>query len=345
MRQPTWRCGVNKPEGRLSARTLRGFRAAVPALRLAVAVGLMALLFHLVPWSRIAEHLRGVRLSLMAAAFFITLAGMVVSSLKLWVLVRTAAPSSSFCGALRAYYVGAFFNNFMPTSVGGDLFKINEMRVQGLDLRHAAASVVVERALGVMVVVALGVAVSLCWGGLFEALHLKALRWPMAAGCVGFFLLLLVSYALWRNVLKPLLKARRDGRIFGRIYRVVESFYVFRNSLRALVWAAVLSLVFYALLTTNMVVVVSAVGGSLSVAEAAGVIPLLRLPELLPISPGALGVREGLTAYCLGRLIASPAKAAAVALLMRLLIWIHSAVGGCLYAVGHKAEAPARDSQ
>ena len=55
---------------------------------------------------------------------------------------------------------------------------------------------------------------------------------------------------------------------------------------------------------------------------------------MLPISVGALGIREGATTYCLASLGLSAAPAAAVALVLRLLTWAHSAIGGCAYALG-----------
>ena len=68
--------------------------------------------------------------------------------------------------------------------------------------------------------------------------------------------------------------------------------------------------------------------------RAAGIVPIIKVPEMLPISLGGLGVREGATTYCLSRLGPSPAQAAAVALILRFFVWAHSALGGCAYALG-----------
>jgi uncharacterized protein (TIRG00374 family) len=317
-------------------------RAALPRalsyLRPVVAVGLIAALLLLVPPKGIVEQVRGARLGLVALAFLIMFATIVVSSLKLWVLVRTVHAEASFLGVLRAYYVGTFFNNFLPTGVGGDLLKINELRVQGVPVRHAAASAVVERATGIMIVLALAVAVPLGWGRLFAQPALRPMRWPLAGVGVGFFALLIAFYALWQAGLKAYLKARREGKVLGRVYWVAESFYVFRNDPGSLALAFVLSALFYALLATNIVVVVSSVGAGVGPGEAVGIIPMVKLPEILP-SMGGLGVREGVMTYCLAHLGPSAAQAAAVALLLRLLTWVHSGIGGCVYALGCRRRA------
>jgi uncharacterized membrane protein YbhN (UPF0104 family) len=236
---------------------------------------------------------------------------------------------------LRAYYVGTFFNSFLPTGVGGDLLKVNELRVQGAPVRHAAASAVVERATGIRVVLALAAVVPLGWGRLFAEPALRPVRWPLATVGVGFFAVLIVSYALWHAGLKAFLKARREGKVLGRVYWVAESFYVFAGEPVVLAQAFALSALFYALLATNIAVVASSVGGGVGLGEAVGIMPVVKLPEILP-SMGGLGVREGAMAYCLAHLGPSAAQAAAVAVLLRLLTWVHSGIGGCVYAFGSR---------
>ena len=310
----------------------------VSCLRPVVVVGLLLLLFWLVPVKEVADHLRRVRLAPLAVAFFIMFATIVVSSLKLRVLVRTAHPEARLLGVLRAYYVGTFFNNFLPTSIGGDLLKINEMRMQGIPVRHGTASVVVERGTGVMILLALGAVVALGWGRLFNVLDLRPVRWPLAAATVGFFALLAGLCVFWVRGVKAFLKARSDRRILGRVYWVIESFYVFRNRPRAMLWACVLSALFYILAAASVVLVVHAVRADLGLAEAVGIMPIMKLPEMLP-SIGALGVREGAITYCLARLGPTAAQAAAAALLLRFLTWFHSAIGGCVYALGERRAA------
>ena len=63
---------------------------------------------------------------------------------------------------------------------------------------------------------------------------------------------------------------------------------------------------------------------------------------MLPVAPGALGVREGALAWCVAGVGATAAQAASVALLLRMLTWVHSALGGCAYALVRRRRAAAR---
>ena len=283
------------------------------------------------PLTQIAQQLRGARLLPLALVFVVAFAALVVSALKLYLLVRTGAPHVRFLGVLHACCVGTFFNNFLPTSIGGDVIKVHRLALQGVPLANAAASVVVDRAAGLLLTFAAGGAVALAWAGLLVRLELSPLRWPLAAVCTGAFVGLAAMYALWRGHVKQWLKSRRSTGLMGRLYAFLESFYLFRNNPGVLVWAFGLSAAFYAAAAANLVLACRAVGASLGAAQAAGVVPLFRLPEMLPISLGGLGVREGALTWCLAHLGPTAAQAAGAALILRFATWLLSAVGGLLY--------------
>jgi glycosyltransferase 2 family protein len=306
------------------------------ALRTAVAVALLLTLFYHIPVDEVLACLAAARIPPVLVVLLAMNMGVWLSSVKLWLLLRTDAPDVSYIIVVRAYYVGAFFNNFLPTSVGGDLVKIAELRRGGVPLRHAAAATVVERGSGVLVMLGIAAFVSVFWGGLFAALDLRGLRWPLAAAVFGVFVAGGCLFVLWQRALKPWLKQRRERRIPGLLYRAIESFYVFRNRPRVLMAALGLSVAFYALVATTFFAAVKATGADVAATGAVGIIPLVGLPELLPVSVGGLGIREGMLAYCLSRLGPTLSQAAAAAVLLRLLNYATASVGGCLYALSRR---------
>ena len=179
---------------------------------------------------------------------------------------------------------------------------------------------------------------ALAWSGLLERLGLSPARWPMAAVCVGFFVALGVVYALWRGRLKGWLKSRRSGSLLGRLYGFLESFYLFRNNPGVVLWALALSALFFVAGAVNVALACSALGAPVGLAESAGVYPMVRLAEMLPISLGGLGVREGALTWGLAHLGPTAAQAAGAALVLRFANWALSAAGGLLYI---RAERPA----
>jgi len=311
--------------------------------RVAVAAGLLAALLWVVPAGEVARALCRARLLPLLLSVLLVFAAMLLSALKLWLLVQVGFPRAGLGAVLRAYYIGAFFNNFLPTSIGGDAVKLHELCRAGVPLRHAAASIVVERSSGLLVVLVLGAVVSLGFGGLLGRLKLEVLRWPLAAAGVAALVAPALLYLTWRARAKSFLRARRERRPWGWLYSTAEGFFVFRNRPRVVLCAIGLSAAFYGLIALNMAVVAYALGKTISPWEAVGILPLRTLPDLLPVSVGSLGVREGAIAYCLSGLGLEPVRAAAVALALRMVGWAHSAVGGILFGFGAAgAREPAR---
>jgi hypothetical protein len=301
-----------------------------------VGVALLAVLFRLVPIGQVLARAKSVRADMFVLALVLGLASMVVSAWKVCILVRTAAPHVPFLSVLHAYYVGGFFNNFLPTGVGGDVVKIAELHRHGAPTGHAAASVVVERGTGVLLVMGLAVVVGLAWPGIFDRLGVPQARWPMAAVGGGAFAGIAGAYVLWRAHLKQYLKARAERPLFGRLYKVISSFYVFRDRPAVLAAALGISAIFYLVVALNMVVMAAGVGLPLGLPHALGVLPFRTLPEMVPITVGALGVREGALTWCLAALGGDAGKAAAVALLLRVITWAHSAAGGLAYVTSRR---------
>jgi len=308
-------------------------RTALRWLRPVVGIGLLAALFTVVPVGKVLSGIAGARPGPLLLAVMVSALLRVLIWLRLWLLVRTGAPGARPLTVLRATYVGTFFNNFLPTGHGGDVLKVAEMHREDLPLGHATASVVAERGLSVLVPLALAVVVAAGYGELFALLDLEALRWPVFAVAAGLLLALMLSYLLWRARLKALLKSRRDGRMLGKLYRAIESFYVFRNNPATVAGVLALSALIYLFMAVNLVALVWAVGGAFPLRDSVAIIPIRKFGDALPISVGSLGVREGILTYCLSRLGLTASQGASAALLLRMLNLVHSAIGGCVYVL------------
>jgi len=321
----------------LNERQPRAFWAGVFLyLRPLVGIALLVVLLKMVPLSQVWRQLRGVNLWLLALVFVLVFGDVALSCLKLMVLLRARSPEVGFAGVLRAYYIGVFFNNFLPTGVGGDLMKMHELRTERVKTRDAFACIVVERAVGLSVVLLIGLVVSVFWGGIFSTLELEPLRWPLGLGCGVALGVMLCAYAMGLKGLMAVLAPHAGRRLWGGLFKVVESFSVFRHRPGPLGLAFLLSCAFYGIMSVSLVIVCASIGAELSLVTAGGIIPFRALPEMLPISVGGLGVREGVTTYCLSRVGLTPASAASVALLLRCLSWAHSGIGGIVYALGRK---------
>lgn len=303
-----------------------------------VAVVLMILLFRLVPLRKTLQTIGNVRVGLLAFAATIPFAGIVVSSLKLKLLIISCNVQIPLAKVIRAYYVGSFFNHFLPTSIGGDLCKGAQIRACGVPMPQVIASVTMERLTGVLAVLLLSSAVAAAWPSLLVTLGIGITRVPMvcvgpAATCAAMLLPF-----VWHHC-KDRSRLAKSAFFCKHVRPIAEAVASLTARPAVFLTALCISCVFYVLLAVMLLVAVATVRAPISPLVAACLTPLAKIPEFLPVSIGALGVREATMTYCLTKVGTQPASAMAAVLLMRLINWGHSLAGGLLYAAARTPDA------
>jgi hypothetical protein len=115
--------------------------------RILLSAGLLVWLGLKLDWQTLAATLQESRpVHLMAALLTVQLT--VLASTWKWLMLVRAFPSAgrgvSFVRLARLYYLGLFFNNFLPSSVGGDVMRVFYLG-RSIGAPAAAASVAMER--------------------------------------------------------------------------------------------------------------------------------------------------------------------------------------------------------
>ena len=207
-------------------------------------------------------------------------------------LLKTQGVRLSYFHVLRLYFVGLFFNNFMPGNVGGDVKKVYDIRVQGgVDSVGAGLTATFfDRLFGFffLTLLALGV------GSLFfihdpdqRAFIIPSL-WVFLGICVLFAAIF--SRRIGESLAK-LLSLIFPENINTRILRMLERFRSFR------IWNLWGKLFVLSTITQVLRVLVHyfcgiALGLDIAVSWYFFYIPLVALVSALPISIGGFGPRE-----------------------------------------------------
>lgn len=312
---------------------------AWPWIKFVMGLVLLVLLGWLVDWRRTVDTLlrSDARLVLLAAALL--LFGMYISTLKWSRLVRVVCAPIDLWPLLRAYWIGTFLNNYLPSSVGGDFVRILTLGPVA-PMAPVAASVLVERLTGVA---ALGLLAAICM--LIhtpEPVQLAAALWLLVAA-IGAGLI-----AIWAGGARMLGAGARltanaprlVGRIVGKVNRVAGDVGAFRRAPGEIVAALAWSVVFYGTLVLYQFTLLRAVGSNIGWAEAAVVAPLVPLVSLLPVTANGLGLAEGAFVLFYTQMGVPADQAFAAALLRRLVSIAISIPGGFLWLGGGRVGRP-----
>jgi hypothetical protein len=235
----------------------------------------------------------------------------------------------SFLKVLKAYYIGTFFNNFLPTSIGGDVVKLQKIRSDGVNGYIASAGIVMERATGLSTAIALMGFVCLFGKGFLNSLQLSEARFFIATLC---FLVLIFSWSIYflgGKKISNKIKAS-DNLVLVKFGQFLESLNLIAHQERKLFLAFCVSLFFYLDFGILILVAGRTFGQKIPLLSAIQMLPFVALISSVPISVGALGLVEGTVTFGLIAIGIDPSLAFSIAILIRLNQWGHSAIGGIL---------------
>lgn len=309
-------------------------------VRLLVSAGLLGLLAWRADWGQVAAAVARLHLGWAAAALAAYLLTQLVSASRWRLLARPLGFDHSRRHFAGMFYVGMYFNLFLPTSVGGDV--VRAWFLGGPGRRGAAMiSVLTDRGSGLLVLLALACVATL----LSPDPVPPEIQFSVAALVAGAVLGLAGLYVLgkltrrWRD-------SQSDGPGWVRKVRALlaaaaEAWWVYRRRPGLAVGATLLSVVVQA---ANVVVVGlldRALGVGVPLSYYAIAVPLVSLVTLLPVSLNGMGVREAAMGLLLAPAGVTGTLAGSLAFLWFLVMAAAGLVGGGVYLLGRFAPPPA----
>jgi uncharacterized protein (TIRG00374 family) len=313
----------------LNARRPGGKALALLAAKLALSIGLMAVLFTRIPLDSVAQSLRAARPEWLAAAFGLMLFSNLLGAYQWSRLLRAVGTRIPFWTVCSYYHVGLFFNNFLPANIGGDLARIADASRHGPTRTAAFSTVLLDRMIGTLALATLALVTTL---PAIDAFHLRMVYLAL----VGFFALgLTLLWAVFHPGLLPTAEralARVGlGRLRPYLGDLAGTLQGFRGQ-RGL---------FLKLMSVALVVQVARVGVHVLVARSLGLaiplpyfflfVPLLAVIVSLPISFNGIGVREGAGVVLFGLVGASRAQAFSLQFTTYLVAVAVSLLGGVAF--------------
>ncbi|MBL8058920.1 MAG: flippase-like domain-containing protein [Anaerolineales bacterium] len=298
--------------------------------RLAVSAGLLAWLVAGSDGRQLWAILRRADLLLYAACSLISTAGMLLRTLRWKAVLDAAGARVSFRRALYLFYVGAFFNTFLPTGLGGDVVRVLEIG-RGATAQQAVGTILVERLTGFAVLFALMLAVLPAAAAVLPAatvygLGLLASGVLAAAGLVleGRIIRRLLGWlGRWR-LTRPLSLA--GDTWLGQTYQVITSV-----GGRAVARALLISLIFNLSIIWSNWLAARALGLEIPVGLVAVALPVISATLLVPVSISGFGVREGVVVALLGQAGVGAPEALALSLAWYGLDMLDGLYGGLIY--------------
>ena len=254
-----------------------------------------------------------------------------VTFLQIFVGVLRWRRVSAECGAplglqqaMRFNLIGAFFNQTLPSSIGGDAVRLWLVARGGAGWRAATYSIFVDRAIG-LIALAIVIVASLPWSyNLIDDPHgrsaLLLVDFAALAGGVGF---LVLGALPW-----PWLK-RWWGTHHLHACAVIANRVIFSRQHGPAI--AVLSIVVHVLAVVIAWCVVQSIAAPVVFGQIFQLVPPVMLITMLPISIAGWGVREATMGLAFGYAGLLPNEGVNISLLYGAVTFLVGAFGGLVW--------------
>ncbi|MEI6669510.1 MAG: lysylphosphatidylglycerol synthase transmembrane domain-containing protein [Acidobacteriota bacterium] len=296
-------------------------------LKVGITVALYALVAYKVDLGTIAARLRTVQIGWVLLGVVVYIAGQWLSAYKWWLLLRPVKLVVPYIRIVGFYFIGMFFNIFLPTIVGGDAVKTIVLARETGALAKSTMSVFMERNVGLFALLTIATIAAAF------APHVAVLRLSLLSLSLLLFAAFIVANLVLINrhayrLVDYLIAMTPLARIRSRATSLYDAVVPYRGAGGVIAASVGVSFIFQAIVILVVFLNAKALAHDVPVSALAVFVPLISLAGMLPLSVNGLGIREVLYSLLFGQIGIPADVAVSMALLYAVVTLLASLPGG-----------------
>lgn len=296
-------------------------------LRIVVSFLLLFILLKFVNLSQFIHTLKEANKGIILLAILLNLIIVPFISYRWQIILSSQKLFIRLSGLIRLTFIGMFFNNFLPTSAGGDVVK-GYYLVKDSDRKiDLGASILFDRIIGTISVITMALIAALL---LYKRLPPQTILFILLLSIFTLFLVLFLRNQKLAKTLSRFFRLHRYKTLEMQSKRVYEKFHRYIHSQRMLVKSMGVSFItqIFSILMNYLIII--SLGGKISLFLLFVYIPLIWIFTLFP-SINGLGIREGFYVYFFKGIIGKETAFALSMLILGLLL-LNGIIGGLIYS-------------
>jgi len=239
---------------------------------------------------------------------------------------------------MRIFFVSTFVGTFLPASVGSDVVRAYAVGEEGVPLPMAVASVMMDRALGVLSILLLGLAAVI-------AVPQQAPPGVVTVLLLGAIVCLALGVVIFSERVATIMTAMFDRLPWDGLkrlaHRLLEAVRTYRHHHGALANVVAGSLGVQTLRVLQAWLLGLALGITVPLSAYFVCIPIILLIMLLPVTMNGIGTSQVAFIWCFGAIGVGRAEAFALSVLFVALGIVGNLPGVVLYTTGGVARQTA----
>jgi uncharacterized membrane protein YbhN (UPF0104 family) len=292
-------------------------------IKIIISIGILAFLFNRVEVGVLWEQFRRIEIIIIVFGFAILFIQCTLSSFKWKVILSIENKSVPYLFLLKSYMIGNFLSLFLPSSFGGDLYRIYALKKYSTDYLQNTSSVLFDRITGLFALLSISILS-------FALFFRNVIDVRIMAIYVSAIIVFWVMTTHWFiNFFEKF-----ESKLVQFPRRILISFSRYRSNIPVLLTTLGISFFFQSNIVFLNKVYVAALNIDIGITYLFMVIPLVYLTEALPISINGLGVREGAFVFFLNQAGFTSEQGLALGLLVISMRYVFAvSVGGSLFFV------------
>ena len=313
----------------------------ITALKSTVSIGLLWLLFSRVEVARLWTIARTASAIWLLGALGLYLAMILTSAWRWGLLLKAQGLVFSFRKLTSSFLVATFFNNFLPSNIGGDVIRIADTAPAAGSKTLATTVVLLDRGiglLGLVLMAAIGATVGPRLGDAAGAVGAGVL-WVGFGVATATATVALLFPATFTRLLHPLRLLHAEW-VDVRLARLTAALSRFREAPAALGGCFAGAVVVQTVLVAFYLAIAHSMRIPIGFAELAVIVPVTFIVQMIPLSMNGFGVREATFGFYFTHLGLPLESALLVSFVGAALIMLFSLSGGVAYLGRHGGRGP-----
>lgn len=287
-------------------------------VKVTTSVTLIAVVLQYVDLSQTIETLANIKLSYLLIPILVSYVQTATSSFKWKIILSIEKFSVGFIFLFKTYLIGHFISLFLPSSIGGDIYRIAAIRRKIIDFSTGAATVIFDRVSGLYALLVLAASGSF-------ALVIDELTYSLIA--LVFIAPVLVLALTDSRVTDSFSQGRyRAWKSLGRIISSQRKFILSRK----VIAIVAISILFQSIAIFINYLYCQALSIDISLAHLWAIIPLIYLTDMIPFSINGIGIRDSAFVFFFALLGYPAAEALALSITLISMRYLVGLTGGGL---------------
>lgn len=299
-------------------------------LRAAVSLFLIVILLYIMrdKHGQILRAIKGTNVPLFALAFLLFTTAVAIASFRFKLIIDAQGNIPViFPEVISLTFIGYFFNNFLPTSIGGDVVKAYYLSKKAAEKTGSFTAVFVDRAIGLVTMVFMAFLAIFFVPDHIVDQTVKTTIYGITA--VSVLILIFMANDSVAKKFSGLLFFVRP--IKEKMVKAYYAIHGYKHHTRLMIGSLAISAISQLLFFFAIGIIGLSIGSRIPIMDILLKMPIISITSLLP-SINGLGLREGSTVLLFGPLIGKE-NAFAISILWLSILLIMSLLGGIVYAI------------